>query len=975
MRSTHWKLPLLASASLLALVSVMPAQSADIGQVAAVNRDMDGTPPDTAKRQLELGFGVVENERIETSDRGSGQLLFVDQTSLTVSQNSDIILDKYVYDASADQGDMAMTMTKGALRFIGGRITKKRRAMVRTPTATIGIRGGLVIIRVLADGSTRVVQMAGDSTTVESYGDADGDGVDDGPPAGDLESYFAGTYNFRGRVVILSRAGATAEIQSTTSAQTGGTGGTSGSSEGGSREPSDVVYVGIITTEELSEEYEGFEGGRSGGTDTVPSDQGVNETSEEIASVNSEQTGGANNQPVSTSGEQPPAPPDPLLETVQDEPPIVEAEQTSDIEDLTDFEFDDPVDPIEPVPPTDTSLSGGAITIDGSPLIPFSSVQTGSIIGILPIPIFGVEQVTLNLPLTPVGLQPGGPGQSLFAETRFPNSGFFQVQAQFDPGATIALADGFAVFSNATDAEFVVAEGNDAFLFFGRPTPGQNQAFVSDPLLNSGGRSITAYQVENLSDATLQTDSSTFNVISNGPGDGDGARAFFAALDIDSDAGTRELSVAAGAVGRESNSGPGFSFTVLSIGTDDLNNAIGVNTEILSSFRDFEGNSLFGPENDFILVGGPNGIETEFILTDASAVTNAFTSDFTLLTRDPSSRLVVNDPDPILGNTPLREVPSANSYDSVLATGFASCGNGRSCSSLSSSYYTLFPDAIVPGADASTAGSLVFNTQANSFSGNFILAASGGANTVPTTGPFNQNFSFSIDTRDSAAFTDQFFAGATAGTALQAIPGAGNPTSDLVLASAQAVGAEQLLTFPNGVDAVPNFATWGFWAASYTVVDSVNQQQGRDVVDLGTFVAGVRPDPVQFSNFQGTAGFSGPVVATSRSQLQPGLTDVGSNLLAGDFDLQYDFGDADGTLTLNLPDIGLTANGQMNGAVNNPGDPSYSGGISGGNFTGFAQGSFYTGGQNLVAATGGRFDLLDSSGGQQIVGIFAGDRE
>ncbi|MEM9735097.1 MAG: FecR domain-containing protein, partial [Pseudomonadota bacterium] len=162
--------------SLAALGLGLPAlaQSTDIGSVAAVNRDMTGTPPQQDLRNLEIGNEVVEDERVQTSDLGSGQLVFIDQTTLTVSPNTDIVLDNYVFDASADRGDMALTMTRGALRFIGGRITKQRRAIIRTPTATIGIRGGLVIIEVSEDGTTRVTQMAGESTTVQSYGDSDG---------------------------------------------------------------------------------------------------------------------------------------------------------------------------------------------------------------------------------------------------------------------------------------------------------------------------------------------------------------------------------------------------------------------------------------------------------------------------------------------------------------------------------------------------------------------------------------------------------------------------------------------------------------------------------------------------------------------------------------------------------------------------------------------------------------------------------
>ena len=142
--------------------------ASDIGKVAAVNPSMDGTPPDAGARTLSLGSGVLQNERIETSEDGSGQLLFLDQTSLSIAPRSDIVLDKYVYDADQQTGEVAVTLTKGVLRMIGGRITKRRDGIVRTPTATIGVRGGLALVIVEPSGQTRVCHVAGEYTKVDS---------------------------------------------------------------------------------------------------------------------------------------------------------------------------------------------------------------------------------------------------------------------------------------------------------------------------------------------------------------------------------------------------------------------------------------------------------------------------------------------------------------------------------------------------------------------------------------------------------------------------------------------------------------------------------------------------------------------------------------------------------------------------------------------------------------------------------------
>ena len=55
----------------LALTGIVADAASDIGKVAAVNPSMDGTPPQANSRQLSLGTGVLQNERIQTSDDGS----------------------------------------------------------------------------------------------------------------------------------------------------------------------------------------------------------------------------------------------------------------------------------------------------------------------------------------------------------------------------------------------------------------------------------------------------------------------------------------------------------------------------------------------------------------------------------------------------------------------------------------------------------------------------------------------------------------------------------------------------------------------------------------------------------------------------------------------------------------------------------------------------------------------------------------
>lgn len=270
------------TAALLGLAGVLSAGTAmaEIGTVAAVNQTMEGTPPQNDKRLLILGDGVVSDERIQTSSDGSGQLLFVDQTSLSVAADSDIILDRYIYDPEKKLGDIALSIARGSARFIGGLITKKSRAIVRTPSATIGIRGGMALIQV--DGQkTKVTNIASISIVVETYGDADGDGFDDGPGATGGRAGDGGAPRQPQSRVVLTRSSSTATSDST---------GTS--------------FTGIASDEELAGAYQSFEGDGDGGTADAPDSNTVNDGSDEVASTNSGVEGGSENQPVTTTGAQ-----------------------------------------------------------------------------------------------------------------------------------------------------------------------------------------------------------------------------------------------------------------------------------------------------------------------------------------------------------------------------------------------------------------------------------------------------------------------------------------------------------------------------------------------------------------------------------------------------------------------------------------------------------------------------------------------
>jgi hypothetical protein len=110
---------------MLAMVTLgaAPAMAQRVGTAAAVNPASTGKPPGGSVRTLTIGSDVVHNEHIHTDAAGSVQLLFVDETAMSIGPNSDVTIDEYVFDPNTNTGRMAVTVGKGVMRFVGGQVS------------------------------------------------------------------------------------------------------------------------------------------------------------------------------------------------------------------------------------------------------------------------------------------------------------------------------------------------------------------------------------------------------------------------------------------------------------------------------------------------------------------------------------------------------------------------------------------------------------------------------------------------------------------------------------------------------------------------------------------------------------------------------------------------------------------------------------------------------------------------------------
>ncbi len=141
---------------------------AKVGVTSTTTGEPLGTPPAQPQRVLKVGIDVFANERIQTRDDDRAHLLFADGSALTIGPNSDLVIDRFVYDPARGSGDIAISATRGVFRLVGGKITKQGEATMKVGTATLGLRGGIAIIDASNPGMLDAFFMFGERLSIST---------------------------------------------------------------------------------------------------------------------------------------------------------------------------------------------------------------------------------------------------------------------------------------------------------------------------------------------------------------------------------------------------------------------------------------------------------------------------------------------------------------------------------------------------------------------------------------------------------------------------------------------------------------------------------------------------------------------------------------------------------------------------------------------------------------------------------------
>ena len=149
--------------ALLLITGVIGAQER-IGVAAAVDTTTTDLTLEQERKLVDEGYKIIQNHTIETDEKGKAQMLLIDGTAFTVGPNSSVTLDSFIYNPVTAEGSLSVT-SKGLMRLVGGKVTKKNPAIIRTNSATVGIRGGIVFVD-SQDETTEASFIYGDEMSV-----------------------------------------------------------------------------------------------------------------------------------------------------------------------------------------------------------------------------------------------------------------------------------------------------------------------------------------------------------------------------------------------------------------------------------------------------------------------------------------------------------------------------------------------------------------------------------------------------------------------------------------------------------------------------------------------------------------------------------------------------------------------------------------------------------------------------------------
>ena len=144
---------------LFVLFKTIKVQAQAVEEIGGIS-ELNGSAQIYRDKPLDatLKFGIQSNDEAITSN-GRMAITFLDDSKVTLTEHSQLLIDEYIYDPDPSKAKMALTFGLGTVRFVTGNLNKidKQNITLKTPTANLAIRGTMFSVTVDELGKSLII--------------------------------------------------------------------------------------------------------------------------------------------------------------------------------------------------------------------------------------------------------------------------------------------------------------------------------------------------------------------------------------------------------------------------------------------------------------------------------------------------------------------------------------------------------------------------------------------------------------------------------------------------------------------------------------------------------------------------------------------------------------------------------------------------------------------------------------------------
>ena len=140
--------------------------ASSIGTVEKLSGTVTLTRTDGTSVQASKGTAIFSGDVIKTEADANIGIRFVDETSFSLGESGRMVIDEMIYDPSnSGNSSSSFSVVKGVFSFVSGQVAKSGddAMVVKTPVASIGIRGTTVAGKAAAEGSSNSITLLPDA--------------------------------------------------------------------------------------------------------------------------------------------------------------------------------------------------------------------------------------------------------------------------------------------------------------------------------------------------------------------------------------------------------------------------------------------------------------------------------------------------------------------------------------------------------------------------------------------------------------------------------------------------------------------------------------------------------------------------------------------------------------------------------------------------------------------------------------------